>query len=172
MLAQLSDLLRLTLDRVGTQEVALKEEIDFLHKYIEIERTRFGDRLQVDLAIQPDTLDASVPNFLLQPLVENAIRHGIAQKVEGGRVEISAKREGADLCLAVRDTGPGLSKSARSALNTGVGLTNTRSRLQHLFGGKHQFEVDEPIDGGLVVRITIPFASRPGCPDADMESVA
>ena len=173
MLAQLSDLLRLTLDRVGTSEVALKEEIDFLQKYIEIERTRFGDRLQVHLAIQPETLDASVPNFLLQPLVENAIRHGIAQKIDGGRVEISARREGAELLLSVRDTGPGLSKATRSALNTGVGLTNTRSRLQHLFGSRHRFEVHEPADGGLAVRITIPFTSRPEwSPDADMESVA
>ena len=175
MLAQLSDLLRLTLDRVGTQEVALKEELDFLEKYLEIEQTRFGERLKVDLDIHPDTLDAAVPNLLLQPLVENAVRHGIAQKIGGGRVEISARRNGDALCLVVRDTGPGLSPEKRTALDTGVGLTNTRSRLRHLFGDRHTFEFHEPADGGLAVKISIPFAlapeSRPDT-DAGMESVA
>ena len=173
MLAQLSDLLRLTLDRVGTQEVALKEELDFLEKYLEIERTRFGERLEIRMSIDPDTLDAAVPNFLLQPLVENAVRHGIAQKVGGGRVEISARREGDELVLVVRDTGPGLSAAKLTALNTGVGLTNTRSRLQHLFGDRHRFEFHEPPDGGLAVRISIPFSLDPESrPDTDMESVA
>ena len=107
MLERLSDLLRLTLDRIGTQQVTLKDELDFLQKYLEIERTRFGDRLQVHIDIDPDTLDAAVPNLLLQPLVENAIRHGIAPKIGGGRVDISARREGDDLCLVVRDNGVG-----------------------------------------------------------------
>jgi signal transduction histidine kinase len=173
MLAQLSDLLRLTLDQVGTQEVPLKEELDFMQKYIEIELTRFGERLQFRLDIDPETLDASIPNLLLQPLVENAIRHGIAQKVGGGRVEVCAKRIGAELCVTVRDTGPGLSQAKLSALNTGVGLTNTRSRLEHLFGGRHQFEFQEPAEGGLVVKIVIPFVLDPESrPDTHMEGVA
>jgi two-component system, LytTR family, sensor kinase len=173
MLAQLSDLLRLTLERVGTQEVALKEELDFLEKYLEIEQTRFGERLQVRLNIDPDTLDAAVPNFLLQPLVENAVRHGIAQKVGGGRVDITAERQGSELLLVVRDTGPGLSPAKLDALNTGVGLANTRSRLQHLFGDRHRFEFHEPADGGLAVRISIPFARDPESqPDDDVENVA
>jgi LytS/YehU family sensor histidine kinase len=173
MLAQLSDLLRLTLERVGTQEVPLKEEIDFLQKYLEIEQTRFGDRLQVHLAVDADTLDANVPNFLLQPLVENAVRHGIAQKIGGGRVEVSSKRQGDELYLVVRDTGPGLSPDKRTRLSTGVGLTNTRSRLQHLFGDRHRFEFQEPADGGLAVMIAIPFVLDPESrPDADMEIVA
>ena len=115
MLARLSDLLRLSLDRISTQQVTLKEEMDFLQKYIEIERTRFGDRLEVRIDIEPETLDASVPNLLLQPLVENAIRHGIAQKVGGGLLEIKAAREENELCLLVRDTGPGLSAATLSA---------------------------------------------------------
>ncbi len=177
MLAQLSDLLRLTLERVGTQDVALKEELDFLEKYLEIEQTRFGDRLQIQLNVHPDTLDAAVPNLLLQPLVENAVRHGIAQKIGGGRVEISATREGDELCLVVRDTGPGLSPDTRAALDTGVGLTNTRSRLQHLFGDRHRFEFQQPAGGGLAVKISIPFALHPESrpdrdTDTDMESVA
>ena len=173
MLAQLSDLLRLTLEQVGTQEVPLKEELDFVDKYIEIERTRFGERLQFQRDIDPETLDASIPNLLLQPLVENAIRHGIAQKVGGGRVQVSAKRIAHELCLTVQDTGPGLSQQKLSALHTGVGLTNTRSRLEHLFGSRHQFEFQEPTEGGLVVKIVIPFVLDPESrPDTHMESVA
>src|SRR5687768_2639763 len=93
MLGQLGDLLRLTLDRIGTQEVPLKEELDFVHKYVEIERTRFGEQLRVEFDIAHDTLDAAVPNMILQPLVENSIRHGIARKVGGGRVDIGSPRE-------------------------------------------------------------------------------
>jgi signal transduction histidine kinase len=173
MLARLSDLLRLSLERTGTQQVTLKEELDFLLKYLEIERTRFGDRLVVRVDIEPETLDAAVPNLLLQPLVENAIRHGIARKVGGGLLEIRAAREDEGLCLLVRDTGPGLSAAKLSALNTGVGLTNTRSRLEELFPRRHRFEFHEPADGGLAVKILIPFVVHPDShPDVEMESVA
>jgi len=173
MLARLSDLLRLSLDRTGTQQVTVKEEVDFLQKYLEIERTRFGERLDVRFEIDPDTLDAAVPNLLLQPLVENAIKHGIGQKVEGGLLQIRVTRDGNSLLLLVRDTGPGLSAAKLSALNTGVGLTNTRSRLEELFPGRHRFEFHEPTDGGLAVEILIPFVIHPDAhPDAEMESVA
>jgi signal transduction histidine kinase len=173
MLARLSDLLRLSLDRLGTQQVTLKEEMDFVQKYLEIERTRFGERLQVRVDIDPDTLDAAVPNLLLQPLVENALRHGIAQKVDGGVVEIKAAREAGQLSLLVRDTGPGLSAAKLSALNTGVGLANTRSRLEELFPSRHRFEFHEPPEGGLAVQIVIPFMIHPDShPDVEMESVA
>ena len=173
MLARLSDLLRLSLDRIATQQVALKEEVDFLQKYLEIERTRFGDRLVVRIDVEPETLDASVPNLLLQPIVENAIRHGIAQKVGGGLLEIRATREGDELCLLVRDTGPGLSAQKLSALNTGVGLTNTRSRLEELFPERHRFEFHEPPEGGLAVEIGIPYVVHPDSnPGVEMESVA
>jgi signal transduction histidine kinase len=172
MLGRLSDLLRLTLDRIGTQELALKEELDFVQKYVEIERTRFGDRLQVDFDIAPETLDAAVPNMLLQPLVENAIRHGIARQVGGGRVEITARRDDGNLCLMVRDTGPGLADAA-PALSKGVGLANTRSRLEHLFGERHRLDFSAPPGGGLAVKIVIPFSVDPQSnPDTDMESVA
>ena len=173
MLARLSDLLRLSLDRTGTQQVTLKEEVDFLQKYLEIERTRFGDRLEVLFEIEPEALDAAVPNLLLQPLVENALRHGIGQKVGNGLVHIRAAREGHDLVLLVRDTGPGLSAAKLSALNTGVGLSNTRSRLGELFPGRHRFEFHEPADGGLAVQIRIPFVVHSDArPNAEMESVA
>jgi two-component system LytT family sensor kinase len=156
MLARLSDLLRLTLDRLGVQEVSLKEELDFLEKYLEIERTRFGDRLVVDMQIEPETLDISVPNLVLQPLVENAIRHGIAPRMGGGRLQIVARQTGTRLWMMVRDNGPGLSKANLDAFNRGVGLSNTRSRLEHLYPGNHRFEFHEPSDGGLAVTIEIP----------------
>jgi signal transduction histidine kinase len=157
MLAKLSDLLRLSLDKVGTQQVPLKDELDFLQSYLDIERTRFADRLQVSTQIDSDTLDASVPNLVLQPLVENALRHGIGPKIGGGTVEILAQRIGDELRLIVRDNGLGLSTDAMNSLNTGVGVSNTRSRLQHLYGDRHRFEFHTPPGGGLAVTIDIPF---------------
>jgi two-component system, LytTR family, sensor kinase len=176
MLARLSDLLRLTLDRLGVQEVPLKEEIEFLEKYLEIERTRFGERLAVDMQVEPETLDVCVPNLILQPLVENAIRHGIAPRVGGGRLQIVARRTGDRLWMMVRDNGPGLSEANLDALNRGVGLSNTRSRLLHLYPDAHRFEFHEPSDGGLAVTIEIPVgvddAGEEPAPVPNMESVA
>jgi signal transduction histidine kinase len=148
MLERLGDLLRLTLDRVGTQHVSLKDELDFLRKYLEIEKTRFGERLQVHIEVDLDTLDAAVPNLVLQPLVENALRHGIGPKIGGGRVDIIARREGQNLWLEVRDNGVGLTSDA---FHKGVGLTNTRSRLEHLYGDRYRFECHTPPGGGLLV---------------------
>jgi signal transduction histidine kinase len=173
MLARLSDLLRLTLDRVGTQQVSLKDELDFLQKYLDIERTRFADRLDVSTDIEAETLDACVPNLVLQPLVENALRHGIAPQVGGGRVEIVARRQGHDLLLIVRDNGAGLSTDAMTAFETGVGLSNTRSRLQHLYAGRHRFDFETPPGGGLAVTILIPFVvAGDVAPVQRIESVA
>jgi two-component system LytT family sensor kinase len=157
MLARLSDLLRLTLDQVGTQVVTLKEELDFVEKYLEIERTRFGDRLQVRIDAEAGTLDASVPNFILQPLVENALRHGIGPKLGGGTVEVTTQRIGDWLRLVVRDDGRGVPPEKLNAFNTGVGLGNTRSRLEHLYGSTHRFEFEAPPAGGLAVTIEVPF---------------
>ena len=172
MLERLSDLLRLTLDRIGTQQVALKEELDFVEKYLEIEQTRFGDRLLVRFDTPPDTLDAAVPNLLLQPLVENAVRHGISPKVGGGRVDIVARRDGDMLQLIVRDTGYGLAADKLSAFNAGgVGLSNVRSRLETLYPGRHRFEFQSPPDGGLEVSILIPFVQS-GAGAERMEVVA
>ncbi len=173
MLERLSDLLRLTLDRVGTQQVCLKDELDFIDKYLEIERARFGDRLQVRFDIDPAVLDASVPNLLLQPLVENAVRHGIAPKVGGGLVEISARRDGDQLRLMVRDNGFGLPADTLLAFNEGVGLSNTRSRLLHLYGDRHQFTFQRPDGGGLAVSVAIPFVMDNELPGGSpVESVA
>jgi two-component system, LytTR family, sensor kinase len=176
MLERLSDLLRLTLDRVGTQVVSLKDELDFLRKYLEIEKTRFGERLQVHMEVDLDTLDAAVPNLVLQPLVENALRHGIGPKIGGGRVDVRARREGSDLWLEVRDNGVGLTSDA---FHKGVGLTNTRSRLEHLYGDRYRFECHTPAGGGLLVTVVIPFSAEGtgqllaiGPDRSDMESVA
>jgi two-component system, LytTR family, sensor kinase len=157
MVARLSDLLRLTLDNVGTQEVTLKQELEFLEHYLEIEQTRFQDRLSVEISIDPETLDAQVPNLILQPLVENAIRHGIAPRPDAGRIEISAKREDGMLHLRVSDDGPGLPNGGQAFLKEGVGLANTRARIECLYGGLHQFELKNIEDGGLVVSLVIPF---------------
>jgi two-component system LytT family sensor kinase len=159
MLARLSDLLRLTLERVSTQLVPLKDELDFIHKYLDIERTRFGERLHVTFVIEPDTLGALVPNFLLQPLVENALRHGIGPKVGGGRVEVRAHHNGEWLQLVVQDDGYGVPPDKLDGFNTGVGLSNTRSRLEHLYPGNHTFEFQTPPSGGLAVTVVIPFSA-------------
>jgi two-component system, LytTR family, sensor kinase len=171
MLARLSDLLRLTLNRVRTRQLALKEELDFIQKYLEIEQERYGDRLRVVFDIDPTVLDAAVPNFVLQPIVENALRHGIGPKVGGGRIDIIARREHTRLCLIVRDDGYGVASDSLNALNEGVGVSNTRSRLAHLYGDQHRFEFRTPPKGGLEVTVGIPMVMLPG-EVATMESVA
>jgi len=180
MLVQLSDLLRLTLDRVGTQQVPLTDEVDFLRKYLEIEQTRFGDRLQVNIDVEPEVLDAPVPNLILQPLVENALRHGIGPRIGVGRVDVTASQSDGLLTMTVRDNGVGLSQDKLNAFHSGVGLSNTRSRLENLYGSRHRFEFQTPPGGGLLVTIVIPMGhdpesldrSRVASPENPMESVA
>jgi two-component system LytT family sensor kinase len=161
MLVQLSDLLRLTLDRIGTQQVPLKDEIDFLRKYLEIEQTRFGDRLEVHIDVDSEVLDAPVPNLILQPLVENAIRHGIGPRIGPGRVDVKARQVGGGLMLTVRDNGVGVPPAKLNAFHSGVGLSNTRSRLENLYGDRHRFEFQTPPGGGLLVTIVIPLGPDP-----------
>jgi LytS/YehU family sensor histidine kinase len=156
MVSRLSDLLRLTLERDGVQEVSLKEELEFLQKYLEIEQIRFQDRLTVKFSVQPQVLDARVPTLILQPVVENAIRHGIGPQTGGGLVEVTARAEGDTLWLQVRDTGAGLSEDALTALQKGIGLSNTRARLECLYGSHSRFEFSNAL-GGLTVRIVIPL---------------
>ena len=157
MLARLSDLLRASLEKTGAHEVALHQELEFLESYLEIEQTRFQDRLTVRMEIDPAALDARVPNLILQPLVENAIRHGIAPRARAGRVEIRAARENGVVRLAVADDGAGLGSARPEDLMKGIGLSNTRSRLEQLYGAAHRFEMRERAGGGLEVLIEIPF---------------
>ncbi len=155
MIAGLSDLLRLALENVGTQEVSLQRELEFLERYLEIERIRFADRLHVRMRIAPETLAAAVPNLILQPLVENAIQHGIAPRATTGLIEISAAREGERLRLQVKDNGPGL--PAGKSFSNGVGLSNTMARLQQLYGAEQTLVFDSAPEGGAVVTLEIPF---------------
>ena len=160
MIERLSALLRVTLDKVGEQEVTLAEELDYLRAYLDIEQVHFGDRLEVIYAIDADTLDALIPNLLLQPLAENAIRHGLEPKVEGGQLRIAASRDGDRLRLQVIDNGCGMPAAAMAAANHGVGLTNTQSRLARLYGDRAQLSLAHAATGGLAVTIHLPFAER------------
>jgi two-component system, LytTR family, sensor kinase len=157
MLTRMSELLRASLENVGRHEVTLREELDFLKNYLEIEQTRFQDRLAVRMEIEPEVLDARVPNLILQPLVENAIRHGVAPRAQPGLIEISAARENGAVRLRVRDNGPGLQSSALENLNKGIGISNTQARLHQLYGAGHRFEMKNANGGGLEVAIEIPF---------------
>lgn len=160
MLARLSELLRLTLEAGNTQEVSLKQELDFLSRYLEIEKVRFGDRLTVEMHIEPETLDAQVPNLILQPLVENAIRHGIAPQAAPGRIELRAERRDGRLCLEVFDSGKGMTEEKLKSLQEGVGLSNTRARLQQLYGESCRFKLENGTGAGLRVTVEIPFRTE------------
>jgi two-component system, LytTR family, sensor kinase len=154
MLVRLSELLRLTMHHPGQPLTRLRDEIAFIEKYLEIERIRFRDRLSVEIAVADDVLDAEVPSLIIQPLVENAIRHGIEPQARPGRIAIEARREGDHLLLLVHDNGAGLPPGGFT--RTGIGLTNTRERLRELYGDRHTFELRNHPDGGLEVRLTIP----------------
>lgn len=157
MITDLSDLLRLSFENLEVQEISLKQELEFLEKYLEIEQMRFHDRLKVEIQVAPDTLDASVPNMILQPLVENAIKHGIAPRSEGGRIDIVASRNNGNLRISVSDDGLGVPFGDLENLPEGVGLSNTRRRLKHLYGDKHLFGLAKAEKSGLKVNLTIPF---------------
>ena len=157
MLARLSGLLRASLENAGAHEVSLHDELEFLASYLEIEQTRFQDRLTVRMEIDPAALGARVPNLILQPLVENAIRHGIAPRARAGMVEVRAARRNGLVRLTVADDGAGLGAARPEDLMKGIGLSNTKSRLRQLYGAEHRFELRERQGGGLEVSIEIPF---------------
>jgi two-component sensor histidine kinase len=154
MLAALSDFLRLTLESVGEQEVPLRRELEFVERYLAIEQVRFGDRLRVTFDIPPETASALVPALILQPLVENAVRHGLEPRPGPGRIEIRAWIENGELYLAVRDDGPGL--PVGTPLREGVGLANTRARLRELHGPAGRLDLRDARDGLLVV-VALPY---------------
>lgn len=152
----LGDLLRLTLENAGTQEVPLREEIKFLELYLEIEQTRFQDRLTVRFDIAPDALDTPVPNFILQPLVENAVRHGVAPRTAPGHIMIRARREDGSVAIEIEDDGPGITHPDAAPAGNGIGLATTRSRLEKLYGERHRFSLQNLPDGGLRVSLAVP----------------
>lgn len=158
MIARLSDLLRYTLEGSGSQEVTLKEELAFLRGYLEIQRIRFQGRLEVDESIDPEVLDGMVPSMILQPLVENAVKHGVS-KVEGcGHIEIRARNENGELVISVHDNGPGVDALPAEPLGTeGVGLRNTRERLETLYGSNNRLRLESSPLGGLIASVFIPY---------------
>jgi len=166
MISRLSDLLRLTFDGTGAPAVSLQEELEFLQKYLEIEQIRFQDRLSVLYDVDSETLDAEVPRLILQPLVENAIKHGVSPRSGRGLIQISSRVRDNALWIEVRDNGVGLDGQARSRLHTGVGLSNTRARLECLYGTAHSLEFSEGSEG-LAVQMQIPLTRvPPGAGDA------
>jgi sensor histidine kinase YesM len=160
VVARLSELLRLSLDQTKPQEVPLSEELAFLDRYLEIEQTRFSDRLTVQTQIEPGAERALVPYLILQPLVENAIRHGIELREANGRVTISATRKNGTLELRIADNGPGFTGEGRAPVREGIGLSNTRSRLRHLYPDQYRLELAEVPGGGLEACIDIPFREQ------------
>jgi len=168
MLTRLSDLLRLSLDNLAVQEVPLKTEIEFVRNYLHIEQVRFQDRLTVTMDIDPETLDAMVPNMFLQPLVENSIRHGIARSSGPGTIRIESKHGNGSVRITVRDNGPGLPATNNGHTNgngngngngrakCGLGLANTRARLQQLYGDGHRLEIANAPGGGVLVTLDLP----------------
>lgn len=162
VLIRLSELLRASLDRPDAHELPLRQELDFVRRYLEIEQARFGDRLTVEIRVPPAVEAALVPALILQPILENAIRHGVELREAAGRIVLTAARQSDQLELVVTDNGPGLPPGATHFAREGIGLRNTRSRLRHLYGEKQTLELRTVPTGGLEVRIALPFRLESG----------
>lgn len=157
LMEQLGQLLRMSLRHASTPLVTMAEELTFLDDYLAIETVRFEGRISVSVRAEDDTLDALVPSFLLQPLVENAIRHGVGPRLSGGRITVAVWREGARLLLRVSDDGLGLPEDWRARRDVGVGLRNTAARLEQLYARDHLFRVGPDASGGVEVKIDLPW---------------
>ena len=157
MMTRLSELLRMSLEEGTEQITTLNHELEFVNGYLEIEKMRLGDRLKVDLKISPETLDAEVPHLLLQPLVENAIQHGIAKVTYKGEVTIASRRDEGTLWLTISDNGPGFNGANGAQSKSGIGIGTSRERLQTLYGDDQRLEFRAPQNGGTEVTICIPF---------------
>jgi two-component sensor histidine kinase len=157
IIAGLSDLLRYSLDNAGRNLVPLAEEVEVVQRYLEIQQARFPDRLRFVIDVAAETRDAAVPTLLLQPLVENAIRHGIAESTSAGRIEVHTRRDGDDVIIEIVDDGAPLAHGWRE----GVGLSSTRRRLEHLYGDRGSIELAN-LDRGVVARVRIPHSRELG----------
>jgi hypothetical protein len=176
MITRLGRLLRLSLDHAGHQVVPLRQEIEFLRMYVEIEQVRFQDRLQIVWDLAPETLDAAVPTLLWHPVLENAIRHGVTPLAGRGRIVIASARQGDDLVLEIRDNGMGLPSGG--VLREGVGLRNIRERVRQLYGSRGRFTLEPAQGGGAQAVLRIPFSPCDSAhtpvplPDKDLEELA
>ncbi len=157
MITRLGRLLRLSLDHAGHQVVPLRQEIDFLRMYVEIEQVRFQDRLQIVWDLAADTLDAAVPTLLWHPVLENAIRHGVTPLAGRGRIVIASRQDGGNLILEIRDNGQGL--PAGGIPREGVGLRNIRERVEQLYGSRARFTLAPALGGGTVATLRLPYAA-------------
>jgi LytS/YehU family sensor histidine kinase len=157
MLVGLSDLLRHALEHSDQQEVELKEELNFIKLYLSIQQMRFSDRLQVEFDIDPTTTQALVPNLLLQPLLENALKHGIGRSAEAGSIKITAIKYDGRLSITVADNGAGLRNNWQLKTSSGIGLANTIARLQQLYGDNYRFDIRNRDQGGVEVEVVMPL---------------
>jgi len=153
MIARLGDFLRVTLKSSDTQLVDFEQELEFLKCYLDIEHIRFQDRLTVEMDIDPHALKAMVPNLILQPIVENAVRHGVARHTDPGQITIRARRQGARLIMNVEDNGPGLEVNSNGS---GIGLSNTRARLEQFYGNDFSFQITDSTERGAIVTLDVP----------------
>jgi two-component system LytT family sensor kinase len=152
----LSDFMRRVLEDSTRQEVPLGEEMAFAQKYLEIQKVRFVERLQLSVDVPSELLTAQVPTLILQPMVENAIKHGIAKRAQGGAVRIAASRSDATLTVAVYNDGPGLPASWETS-HSGIGISNMRTRLRSLYGDAFKLKLENQAPGGVEVSISVPF---------------
>ena len=176
MISRLGDFLRMTLQNANAQEVTLRQEIEFLRCYLDIERTRFRDRLTVEMEIAPETWDARVPNLILQPLVENAIKHGIAPRAAPGCINVRTRRLNGSLQVQISDDGRGLqnlqsgdfTEFPDGSHGKGIGLKTTRSRLMKLYPDAHRLLLQNASKGGLIVTLEMPFKTEESDFDATL----
>jgi sensor histidine kinase YesM len=171
MLSRLSDLLRLSLEN-DRQTLSLREELDFLDRYLEIEQVRFKDRLTIDMDVEPAAYEAEVPTLVLQPIVENALKYGFSQTIGPGRVSIACRVRSGMVELEVSDTGPGFPESPAHGASTGVGIANTRARLEQLYGSNFTLELTNRPEGGAFVRVRLPYRRWSDQRDSQDQQVA
>jgi two-component system LytT family sensor kinase len=174
MITRLGDFLRITLDNDDLQFTTLNRELEFIRGYLEIEKVRFEERLNLTFNVSADTLSAEVPHLLLQPLVENAVQHGISKRPTRGELAVSSERRKDDLYITIRDNGPGLPDVERTRLASGLGLRGTRERLATIYGENHSFDIHSLAAGGVEVNIRIPFSldARPTMYPLELEASA
>lgn len=160
MIAGLSDFLRRVVQDSDRQQVPLGEELEFTQKYLDIQQVRFADRLQVNVDVPGELFPAQVPSLILQPMVENAVKHGIAARVQGGAIRIAAFRSNGSITLSVHNDGPSL-RTGWEKSHSGVGISNVRTRLQGLYGDKFEMRLENERTGGVTASVSIPFVAAP-----------